>query len=170
VTHSKHCLPTAGTAPGALVIRKAILDVLTAHAGTAYPDECCGMIISRDGRDEALPVTNVQNELHAADPSQFPRTARTAYTMGAEAAPILIAAERGTVQLRAFYHSHPDHEAYFSEEDRQQAFGGWDEPSYPDAAQIVLSVRNRMVGTIKAFAWDATLHNFVEIPLTITEP
>lgn len=170
MTHSKRSLPPSGTAPGTLILRQAIVDVLAAQAGATYPDECCGIIIARDGIDEAVAVTNVQNELHAADPSQFPRSARTAYTMGAEAAPILIAADRGTVELRAFYHSHPDHEAYFSEEDRHQAFGGWDEPSYPNTAQIVLSVRNRRAGTIKAFAWDPALHDFVEIPLTITGP
>lgn len=150
-----------------LTVRQATLDALEAHARAAYPDECCGMMVVRDGREEAVPVTNIQNELHATDPSQFPRTAQTAYTMGAEAAPILMAAERGTLQLRAFYHSHPEHDAYFSEEDRKQAFGGWDEPTYPDTAQVVLSVRNGVVQAVKAFAWDAARRDFAEIPLLV---
>ncbi|MFI5398713.1 MAG: Mov34/MPN/PAD-1 family protein [Candidatus Binatia bacterium] len=150
-----------------LVIRKTTVEALQTHACATYPDECCGMIVDRNGREEVVPVTNIQNELHAKDPSQFPRTARIAYTMGAQAAPILIAAERGELGLRAFYHSHPEHDAYFSAEDRKQALGGWDEPSYPDAAQIVMSVRNREVHAIKAFAWDASARDFIEIPLTV---
>ncbi|HEX7408383.1 MAG TPA: Mov34/MPN/PAD-1 family protein [Candidatus Binatia bacterium] len=151
----------------ALVIRKATVEALQTHACATYPDECCGMIVDRGGGEEVVQVTNLQNELHAKDPVQFPRTARIAYTMGAEAAPILIAAERGELRLRAFYHSHPEHDAYFSAEDHKQALGGWDEPSYPDAAQIVMSVRNREIPAIKAFAWDASARDFVEIPLTV---
>ena len=66
--------------------------------------------------------------------------------------------------LAAFYHSHPDHAAYFSEEDVRQAtpFG---EPSYPDALQIVLSVVDREVLDAKAFAWSAALETYVETPL-----
>ena len=138
------------------------LAAIQAHARAAYPDECCGMIIERDGREEVVRVTNVQNQLHAQDPEQFPRTAAIAYTMGPEAAPILMRAERGELRLRAIYHSHPEHEAYFSAEDRKQAFGGWEEPNYPDAAQIVMSVRHREVRATKVFVWDARVRDFVE--------
>lgn len=150
-----------------LVIKQATLQAIQAHATATYPDECCGIIVDRSGRQEAVPVTNIQNELHAQDPGQFPRTARTAYTMGAEAVPILIAAARGELRLCVIYHSHPDHDAYFSAEDRTQALGGWDEPNYPDAAQIVISVRHRAVQAMKAFAWDASQQGFVEIRVTV---
>ena len=143
------------------------LAAMQAHACEAYPDECCGMIIERDGREEVVRVTNIQNELHAQDPDQFPRTAAIAYTMGPEAAPILMRAERGELRLLAIYHSHPEHDAYFSEEDRRQAFGGWDEPNYPQAGQIVMSVRARHVRTTKVFVWEATAHDFVETDLGI---
>jgi proteasome lid subunit RPN8/RPN11 len=150
-----------------VTISEAGMEALHAHARDAYPDECCGMVVERDGREEVVPVSNIQDELHAQDPSQFPRTARLAYTMGREAFPILDAVERGNVGLRAFYHSHPDHEAYFSAEDRKQALGGWDEPTYPQAAQIVLSVRAGAVAATKAFAWDANRHEYVEIALRV---
>jgi proteasome lid subunit RPN8/RPN11 len=150
-----------------LMITKASLAALLAHASETYPDECCGMIIERNGRQEVVRVSNRQNELHAKDPEQYPRTAAIAYTMGSEAVPILIGAERGEVTLRAFYHSHPEHDAYFSAEDRTQAMGGWDEPSYPLAAQIVMSVRDRGVRAVKAFAWDPAVRDFVEIELEI---
>jgi proteasome lid subunit RPN8/RPN11 len=151
-----------------LSIRHASLSALHAHACETYPHECCGMIIERAGREEVVRVTNVQNELHAQDPEQFPRTAEIAYTMGTEAAPILMGAERGELTLRAIYHSHPDHDvSYFSAEDRKQALGGWDEPNYPNAAQIVVSVRARAVCDTKAFAWDQTAGDYVEIPFEV---
>ncbi len=151
----------------AFVLSTATFAALQAHASATYPNECCGIIVDRGGHEEVVRVTNMQDELHAQDPVQFPRPATIAYTMGAEAAPVLIAAERGDLQLRAFYHSHPDHDAYFSEEDRKQALGGWDEPNYPHAAQIVLSVREGVVGRAKAFAWDAETRDFVEIDLVV---
>ncbi len=148
-------------------LSRSSLAALHAHACETYPDECCGMIIERNGREEVVRVTNMQNELHAKDPEQYPRTAAIAYTMGREAAPILIGAERGEVVLRAFYHSHPDHDAYFSAEDRKQAMGGWDEPNYPQAAQIVVSVRAREVRATAAFAWDEAKRDFVEVALRV---
>lgn len=148
-----------------LTIGADILAALHAHAASTYPDECCGFIITRHGRDEVVRVSNVQNELHAKDTVQFPRTAAIAYTMGSEAAPILMGAERGELTLRAIFHSHPDHDAYFSAEDRTQAFGGWDEPNYPDAAQLVISVRAGTVRATKAFVWDAAVRDFVEVEI-----
>lgn len=148
-------------------ISAASFAAIKAAALEAYPHECCGIIIERDGREEVVRVTNLQDELHAQDPEQFPRTAKTAYTMGAEAAPVLLAAERGELRLRAFYHSHPEHDAYFSEEDRKQAFGGWDEPNYPDAAQIVISVYGREVKNTAVFRWDGRARDFVDAALAV---
>jgi proteasome lid subunit RPN8/RPN11 len=148
-------------------LSRASFRALHAHACETYPNECCGMIIEREGREEVVRVTNIQNDLHAKDPEQYPRTAAIAYTMGLESAPILIAADRGELTLRAFYHSHPEHEAYFSAEDKKQAMGGWDEPNYPHTAQIVMSVRGRQVRATRAFAWEAGARDFVEITLHV---
>ncbi len=122
------------------------------------------MLVERDGSIDVVRVTNIQNEKHAEDPEAFPRTAEIAYTMGPEAAPVLVAHERGDLVLRAFYHSHPQHDAYFSEEDKKQATV-WDEPSYPDAAQVVISVYDREVKKAKAFQWSESDRDFVEIEL-----
>jgi adenylyltransferase/sulfurtransferase len=148
-----------------ITIAHASLEALHAHACDVYPDECCGFVIEHDGREEVVRVTNVQNELHAQDPEQFPRTARIAYSMGREQVPVILGAERGELRIRAIYHSHPDHEAYFSPTDRLQALGGGEEPTYPQAGQIVMSVRHRQVRATKAFAWDETARDFVEVGL-----
>ena len=143
-------------------LNESNLAALHAHAREAYPEECCGMIFERDGREEIVRATNIQNELHAQDPDQFPRTAATGYTMGAEVAPFLIRSERGELRLLAIYHSHPQREAYFSQEDRKQAVGARNEPIYPQAGYIVMSVRNREVRATKLFVWDAAARDYVE--------
>ncbi len=145
---------------------KPLLVEIEAHAVSTFPDECCGFVIERDGRLAIARVTNVQNEQHAAHPEQFPRTATTAYTMGSEAAPILVDHDRGRLAIRAIYHSHPQHAAYFSAEDKKQATV-WDEPSYPDAAQIVISVIDKEVRDVKAFRWEAGARDFVEVPFEV---
>ena len=152
-----------------LRVTEEVMERLRAHATEAFPHECCGIVVERDGRLEAVRVTNVQNERHAQDPQQFPRTAETAYTMGDEAAPILLRADRGELRLHAFYHSHPQHDAYFSAEDRKQANGPWDEPMYPEAGQIVVSVYDRVVGAIAAFRWDPERADFTEVALQIDD-
>jgi adenylyltransferase/sulfurtransferase len=148
-----------------VTIRRASLDAVHAHARATYPEECCGFIIERGGQEEVVRVTNIQNELHARDPGQFQRTAATAYSMGREQIPIILGAERGALTIRGIYHSHPEHDAYFSATDRDQALGGADAPTYPDAVQIVVSVRDGDVRATKAFAWDAAARDFLEIEL-----
>lgn len=141
-----------------------ILDALREHARACFPEEACGFVIERAGRLEAVRVENIQNRKHAEDPARFPRTAATAYTMGGDAVPVLVGHERGELVIRAIYHSHPQHAAYFSAEDKRQATV-WDEPSYPDAAQLVFSVIDGEVQDAKAFRWDAAARDFVEIAL-----
>jgi len=72
--------------------------------------------------------------------------------------------DSGRAGLKAFYHSHPNHDAYFSAEDKRQALFG-DEPSYPDATYLVISVYDRQVRNIKAYQWDETAKDFIEAEL-----
>ena len=41
----------------------------------------------------------------------------------------------------------------------------WDEPSYPDATQVVVSVIDGEVRDVKAFRWQESARDFVEVPL-----
>ncbi|HYB98279.1 MAG TPA: Mov34/MPN/PAD-1 family protein [Candidatus Limnocylindrales bacterium] len=142
------------------------MDDIREHSREEYPDECCGVVVVLpDGEQKVMRVRNVQNEMHAKDPVRYPRTARTAYAgHPADLRAALDAADAPGAELLAFYHSHPDHEAYFSEEDTAQAtpFG---EPSYPDAIQIVVSVYDRQVRRIKAFVWSPQSGAYVETEL-----
>ncbi|HVM97634.1 MAG TPA: Mov34/MPN/PAD-1 family protein, partial [Candidatus Acidoferrales bacterium] len=89
-----------------LQVSAASMTLLQAHARETYPDECCGMIVDRNGKEEVVRVTNIQNELHAKDATQFPRTAATAYAMRyQEVEPLFEAAYNGKLRLLAVYHS-----------------------------------------------------------------
>lgn len=149
-------------------LTRPLLDQIRADARAGFPDEACGFVVERGGRLEVVRVTNIQNQKHAENPEQFPRTAVIAYTMGQEAVPILVGHDRGELTIRAIYHSHPQHAAYFSAEDKAQATV-WDEPSYPDAMQIVVSVIDGEVRDAKAFRWQETARDFVEVPLETAE-
>lgn len=140
-------------------------DALCQHAQDIFPDECCGAILMENDREEVRRITNIQNAMHEKDPQQFPRDATIAYFMEPkELLAVNKEVDRGKVQLKAFYHSHPNHDAYFSAEDKRQALFG-DEPSYPDTVYLVISVYDRQVRDIKAYLWDEAAKDFVETEL-----
>jgi proteasome lid subunit RPN8/RPN11 len=135
------------------------------HAVDAFPEECCGVIVSNGKSDNVRRCTNIQNTLHARDPQTYPRDATIAYAMDVkELESIIKEADASGARIKAFYHSHPGHEAYFSEEDKAFAtpFG---EPTFPDSAQIVISVYDRAVKGIRAYAWSREKEDFIEIAL-----
>ena len=140
---------------------------LSQHAQDTFPDECCGAILTRDGRAEVRRIGNIQNVMRDKDTETYPRDAATAYFMQPkQLLAVIQEADSGNAELTAFYHSHPNHDAYFSAEDTRQAMFG-DEPSYPDTAYLVVSIYDRQVRTIKAFRWDEAQRDFVETELSI---
>ncbi|HVA80993.1 MAG TPA: M67 family metallopeptidase [Candidatus Binataceae bacterium] len=156
------------------VIMRASLEAIIAQAEREYPHECCGFIIGRAAPDQAAgdevrPITNIQNRMHAQDPAAFARDARTAFLMEPkEHLAVMNEIDRRKLALRVVYHSHPDHDAYFSATDRAQACS-FDpaEPDYPDTAYIVLSIRLGKFVRAAAFAWDGTNQEFAETALEI---
>jgi len=141
-------------------------DAIYLHAQDTFPNECCGVILTRTGGEEVCYITNIQNAMHAKDPQAYPRDASIAYFMDPkELLAIMKETDSGRAQLKAFYHSHPNHDAYFSAEDKARALFG-DEPSYPEAAYLVISVYNREVQAIRAYTWDEQAKDFLETPLS----
>lgn len=148
-----------------LILTEQALEEISRHASETFPEECCGIILNNGRTDAVRHCANVQNSLHALDPETYPRDATIAYAMDfKELEMILQEAESTNATIKAFYHSHPGHEAYFSEEDKGFAtpFG---EPTFPDSAQIVISIYDRVVREICAFAWMQQKQDFVQIPL-----
>lgn len=143
---------------------QAVVEI-AAHAEEAFPEECCGVVLSDGTSDRVHRLANIQNRLHALDPETYPRTAAIAYAMDPkELERVIQQAELSGGKLKAFYHSHPDHDAYFSDEDKAFAspFG---EPTFPATSQIVVSIYNRAIRQIRAFAWSEERKDFVEISL-----
>ncbi len=149
-----------------VVISRQAFELMTAQAEREFPFECCGFIIG-DASDEVRPIRNIQNEKHAADPATFQRDARTAYLMDPkEQLAVLQEIDRRKLKLKAVYHSHPDHEAYFSATDRARACS-FDpaEPDYPETTYIVMSIRGGKYARAAAFIWDMEQKDFVEAEL-----
>ena len=109
-------------------------------------------------------MENVQNQLHAKDPVANPRDATTAFQFDSLAFDnTLRQKESQGLEFRAIYHSHPDHEAYFSEKDRADAAPpGWG-PLYPDVIHIVFSIKKGKLADHKGFAWSKEQEDFVEL-------
>jgi adenylyltransferase/sulfurtransferase len=132
-----------------------LLEPIFAQARDEYPSECCGLIVEEEGGALArIACDNLQDTMHASDPETFTRTSRTAYFIDAR----LI--RRHADQLRCIYHSHPDHGAYFSDED-QMAAAPFGEPSFPGVSYLVVSVENGEIADSKMFVWSDTKEAFI---------
>lgn len=150
-------------------IHRASMDAMIAEAEREFPFECCGFVIGDATTEEVRPITSIQNRKHAEDSAAFPRDARTAFLMEPrEHLAVMNEVDRRKLELRVVYHSHPDHDAYFSVTDRAQACS-FDptEPDYPDTIYIVMSIRSGKFVRAAAFAWDREKKEFGEINLAI---
>lgn len=151
-----------------LTLQPKTLEQIYAHARSEFPEECCGVILSsEDGQEFVRQCRNIQNERHQQEPHNYPRDARTAYLMHpADLVAVHKEAETQHRPIKAFYHSHPNHNAYFSEKDKADAFlKEWNMPAYPGAAYVVISVYGTEIRDVKAFAWDETAADFIEVPM-----
>ena len=153
-------------------VRRATMDAIVAQAEREFPFECCGFIIgdNESAVEEVRPIANIQNAMHAKDPAAFPRDARTAFLMDPKQhLAVMNEIDARKLALLVVFHSHPDHDAYFSRTDRAQACSfDPSEPDYPDTVYIVLSIRASKFASAVAFAWDAEKKEFAETPLTIS--
>ena len=142
-------------------LHKNVIERMYEHALREYPDECCGIVTGSSNKQLLHLCKNIQNRMHAEDPERFPRDARTAYFIDRGVFDrIISSAESKGEEVIALYHSHAEHEAYFSEEDvaAQTVFG---EPEFPDALHVVVSVMNNRIHDLKCFKWDREQKNFI---------
>ncbi|MDA3959940.1 MAG: M67 family metallopeptidase [Planctomycetota bacterium] len=131
-----------------LNLPQALLDAIYAHGEETFPAECCGCILgTRDGDDRTavslVPATNQR----AAE-----RNDR--YEIGPEDRKA--AEDRATAEGLAvvgFYHSHPDHDAYFSKTDLENSEEyAWGEPWIPPTyAYVVVSIHGAKRSHSKTF-------------------
>ncbi|MBL7684796.1 MAG: M67 family metallopeptidase [Deltaproteobacteria bacterium] len=147
-----------------------VIQQICLHAEREYPSEACGMIIGPQGKENAIgvfPIRNIQDELHQKDPKTYTRDSRTAYFMDPKQMKIVEkeAAHKG-FDLKVIYHSHPDHEVYFSDEDRLMA-APWGEPNLPGVVWVVISVKNGKAVAASEFEWSDEKKDYVESKLKV---
>ena len=107
---------------------------IRAHGADAYPNECCGALIGRDGVvTETLALPNMTDEgprtRFRVTPTDYRQAERRASEAGGE--------------LLGFYHSHPDHPARPSQYDLDHA--------WPFFSYVIVSVREGVSGDMTSW-------------------
>ena len=114
-------------------IARALLDEVIAHARADAPNECVGMIASRDG--EAVAVHRAANR--AASPLRYEID-------GMEQYKIQSAIEDAGLELGAIYHSHTRSAPEPSQTDINLAF-------YPEALYVIVGLKNPEEADVRAW-------------------
>ena len=112
--------------------------VMRAHAEAIFPNECCGAMLGRnDGETKHVTVALPLENVHAG-----PRVTR--YELRPED---LLRAEKEArgrgMDLIGIFHSHPNHDAYFSETDLKNSCTWY--------SFVVLSVKDGQFDHAKSF-------------------
>ena len=136
-----------------------LLHEVLLSAEKEYPRECCGFILRSKKTVETgfrhIRIRNVQDDLHAQDPASFPRTSRNAYAMdSAQLLQVNKDLREKDEEIYVIYHSHPDQDAFFSNEDQRLALDDQDVPIYANALYLVVSVKLGKMADWKLFHWD----------------
>jgi len=147
------------------------LTEIVRQAEVGYPEEICGIVIGKRGSPETYrvrPVRNIANQERQHDTSGIERDARTAYRMDdREVLRVLREADEAGWDVVTFYHSHPDHDAYFSAMDRDRALRVDREPLWPGANYLVVAVRGGRAREARYFAWDDGGKDFVAVEASL---
>jgi [CysO sulfur-carrier protein]-S-L-cysteine hydrolase len=127
-------------------IEQSLLDRIVAHARRDFPNECCGMIATRDGRAVGLhEATNI-----AASPLRFE-------VEGREIIRAQDAFEADGAEMGAIYHSHTRSEPYPSETDKNFARG------WPGVEWLIVGVHRDGEPTIRSYRIDDGVVEEVEV-------
>jgi proteasome lid subunit RPN8/RPN11 len=116
-----------------VIVPRALVDELIAHARTEFPNECCGMIAGSGG--EAVRVHRAANT--ESSPFMYVMEPR-------EQLRIMEEIDEGGWDLLAIYHSHTRSAAYPSRTDVELAF-------FPDTLYLIVSLADRERPDIRAF-------------------
>jgi proteasome lid subunit RPN8/RPN11 len=113
-------------------------DVMVRHAITAYPRECCGILLGTlDGEDRSITAAIACRNVYQGDQSdRFELDPKDQF----EAQRL---ARQESLEVLGFFHSHPDEDSYFSATDLAN--------SWPWYTNIVLSIRKGRFADARAF-------------------
>src|SRR5262249_11676246 len=151
-----------------LFLSEAEWNEISSHAQETFPDECCGVVFLKGTIDQVHRLKNIQNQLHQLDPQTYPRTAAIAYAMDhKELEAVMDSSGRSGGKLKGFYHSQPKHEAYFFPENKTLPESLRQTHCSPPPPHVI-SIYDRVVKEIRAFAWSEEQKDFIEVTLTKT--
>jgi proteasome lid subunit RPN8/RPN11 len=139
----------------AVVLPRAVVGEVFSHAVECYPEECCGLAIGSAGGlpEVVVRCTNVQDRQRSRGVSSLDAT-RAFWIDERELYEAARSAEAEGRTIRLIYHSHVDTAAYFSHADLGGALGANGTPLWPDAAQLVVSIHDGVVGEAVFYEWD----------------
>jgi|SRR5687767_7498929 len=135
------------TAVSPLILPPALRRRIEEEGSSAYPNECCGILVGRDVKDAPGATTRIVDRLEpgqnvfAADEQYHRFSIDPRAQLRAEKA----AEAEGKVVL-GYYHSHPDHPARPSEYDREHA--------WPFYSYVIVAVANGKPGDMTSWVLD----------------
>ncbi len=155
---------------GELVIARAVLEQIQAHALQDYPGEACGFgsgpAAEAASVDACARQQNEADKYHALDPVTFPRTSRMYFKMNElRAARAFEDGERAGRPIKLIYHSHCDAGAYFSSEDAA-TFAAGGQLMWP-CAFLVVSVMQGALADTKLWVHVPGTNDFRESSFTL---
>jgi len=131
-----------------IIFQSSTFEAICSEGERGYPQECCGLLAGRKEAESFMvqSIVPMQNNVastildrYLIDPKERALAEEKISSDGME--------------LIGFYHSHPDHDAYFSQTDLENSeeyqFGTpWLPPTY---VYLVLSVKKKKAGDVAAF-------------------
>ena len=133
-----------------LVLNPALETLIKSEGETAYPNECCGILIGEidgDGAKIAKQARPIHNASEAGE--QYHRFLITPEDMmEAERT-----ARKGKLDVIGFYHSHPDHPAKPSDYDKEHAL--------PFYSYVIVSVEKGSAKEMTSWELTADRVNFI---------
>lgn len=138
---------------GEAVIRlpQPVLTQIFEAAETAYPEECCGLLVGLDD-DGGVRVTRAEASPNVADGDR-----RKRFLVDAKVQfDLMRGLGQGPERIIGNYHSHPDQAPVPSAQDRRSVY-------YPEHVWLIVGVENGRAAGAAAFRPDGG--QFIEIPL-----
>ncbi len=140
-----------------IVIPAGLMKQITDAAERAYPEECCGLLAGIEEPSGTTRITRVAASDNVAEGARrhdrFEVDPKVRFDLMRQLAD-------GPERMVGHYHSHPDHPARPSEQDRKMAFE-------PDLVWLIVAVDKGRAAETTAHELDPAGRRFKERPLRI---
>ena len=141
-----------------IVLPRTCFDVIATSARSAYPRECCGLLVGRGDPASRLDVLRV-----VASPNLAPGSGRDRFEVDPKVRfDLMKELGDGPDRMVGHYHSHPDAPAVPSATDLEMAFE-------PDLVWIIVSVFDGRPREARAHRLNSDGSGFLEVPLQTSE-